>query len=199
MYITGLKKEKKMLMAVFVDNEFWSQIDNDVWSQSRLKLGDVVDEKILLKLKFDSDYKRAKDKILYLLSYRDYSKKELTQKLKKDYCLDAIEKAVVRVEQLGLINDNVFAKKYAKELLFNKHFSKRRAEYELVQKGIEKEVACEVLSNFEYDSVEQIKILIDKKYKLAYSDEKVKKRAIAFLQRYGYSWDDIKQVLLEYD
>lgn len=99
------------------------------------------------------------------------------------------------MEELGLVNDEVFAQKYAKELLFNKHFSKRRAEFELSQKGIDKDVICEVLSNLECDAVEQIRTLVDKKYKTAYSDEKVKKRAVAFLQRHGYSWNDIKQVL----
>ena len=99
------------------------------------------------------------------------------------------------MEELGFVNDEVFAKKYAKELLFNKHFSKRRAEFELSQKGIDKDTIYKVLSGLKCDSVEQIQILVDKKYKTAYSDEKIKKRAVAFLQRHGYSWDDIKQVL----
>lgn len=194
MYITDLKKERKLLTAVFVDGEFWAKIDNDIVAQNVIKPGVSVDDTFLVQLKFDSDYKRSKEKALYLLSFRDYSKKELTDKLKKDYTIGAVQKAVERLEELGLVNDNSFAKKYAKELLFNKHFSKRRAEFEMSQKGINKDVICEVLSELECDSVEQIRLLVDKKYKLAYSDEKVKKRAVAFLQRYGYSWDDIKQV-----
>lgn len=198
MYITDLKKERKLLTAVFVDGEFWAKIDNDIVAQNVIKPGVSVDDTFLVQLKFDSDYKRSKEKALYLLSFRDYSKKELTDKLKKDYTIGAVQKAVERLEELGLVNDNSFAKKYAKELLFNKHFSKRRAEFEMSQKGINKDVICEVLSELECDSVEQIRLLVDKKYKLAYSDEKVKKRAVAFLQRYGYSWDDIKQVFNTY-
>lgn len=198
MYITDLKKERKLLTAVFVDGEFWAKIDNDIVAQNAIKPRVSVDNTFLVQLKFDSDYKRSKEKALYLLSFRDYSKKELTDKLKKDYAVDAVQKAVERLEELGLVNDNVFAQKYAKELLFNKHFSKRRAEFELSQKGINKDVICEVLSELECDSVEQIRSLVDKKYKLAYSDEKVKQRAVAFLQRYGYSWDDIKQVFNTY-
>ena len=198
MYITDLKKERKLLTAVFVDGEFWAKIDNDIVAQNAIKSGVSVDDTFLIQLKFDSDYKRSKEKALYLLSFRDYSKKELTDKLKKDYAVDAVQKAVERLEELGLVNDNVFAQKYAKDLLFNKHFSKRRAEFELSQKGINKDVICEVLSELECDSVEQIRSLVDKKYKLAYSDEKVKQRAVAFLQRDGYSWDDIKQVFNTY-
>jgi regulatory protein len=197
-YITDLKKERKLLTAVFVNGEFWAKIDNDIVAQNAIKSGVSVDDTFLIQLKFDSDYKRSKEKALYLLSFRDYSKKELTDKLKKDYAVDAVQKAVERLEELGLVNDNVFAQKYAKDLLFNKHFSKRRAEFELSQKGINKDVICEVLSELECDPVEQIRSLVDKKYKLAYSDEKVKKRAAAFLQRYGYSWDDIKHVFNTY-
>lgn len=185
-----------MLSAVFVDEELWSKVDDNILAQNNIKVGTFVDEKMLSKLMFDSDYKRAKNKALYLLSFRDYSKKELYNKLKKDFCLPAVEKTVARMEELGLINDKIFAQKYAKELLFNKFFSKSRTEFELLQKGIDKDVVCEILSNLECDAVEQIRLLIDKKYKLAYSDEKTKKRAIAFLQRHGYSWDDIKQVLV---
>ena len=184
-----------MLSAVFVDEAFWAKIDNDILLQNGIKVGTSVDDGFLSRLHFESDFKRAKDKALYLLSFKDYSKKELSGKLKKGYCAPAVEKAVARMEELGLVNDEVFAQKYAKELLFNKHFSKRRAEFELSQKGIDKDVICEVLSNLECDAVEQIRTLVDKKYKTAYSDEKVKKRAVAFLQRHGYSWNDIKQVL----
>lgn len=193
MYITGLKREKKHLTAVFVDGELWDKLDSGVLEQRAIKAGMQVDEDFLTELKFESDYKRAKDRAMYLISFRDYSEKELFSKLKRDYDEAAVEKAVARMRDLGLINDLNFAQKYAKELLFNKHFSKRRAEFELLQKGIDKDTGCDVLAELEYDAVEQIRLLVDKKYRLAYSDEKVKKRAVAFLQRYGYRWDDIKR------
>lgn len=194
MYITGLKTEKKSLTAVFVDGELWDRLDSEILTQNSIKVGMPVDENFLTELKFESDYKRAKDRALYLISFRDYSEKELTDKLRKDYGEAAAEKAVARVRDLGLANDLNFAQKYARELLFNKHFSKRRAEFELLQKGINKDTVCDILSELEeYDALEQIGLLVDKKYRLAYSDEKVKKRAVAFLQRYGYTWDDIKR------
>lgn len=193
MYITGLKREKKHLTAVFVDGELWDKLDSEVLEQRAIKAGMQVDEDFLTELKFESDYKRAKDRAMYLISFRDYSEKELFSKLKRDYDEAAVEKAVARMRDLGLVNDLNFAQKYAKELLFNKHFSKRRAEFELLQKGIDKDTVCDILAELEYDAVEQIRLLVDKKYRLAYSDEKVKKRAVAFLQRYGYRWNDIKR------
>ncbi len=193
LYITGLRTEKKRLTAVFVDGELWNRLDSEVLAQNSIKVGMSADENFLTELKFESDYKRAKDRALYLISFRDYSEKELKDKLKKDYSETAAEKAVAKMRDLGLANDLNFAQKYARELLFNKHFSKRRAEFELLQKGIDKDTVCDILAGLEYDALEQIGLLVDKKYRLAYSDEKVKKRAVAFLQRHGYSWDDIKR------
>lgn len=181
------------MTAVFVDGELWNRLDSEVLAQNSIKVGMPVDENFLTELKFESDYKRAKDRALYLISFRDYSEKELTDKLKKDYGEAAAEKAVARMRDLVLVNDLDFAQKYAKEMLFNKHFSKRRAEFELLQKGIDKDTVCDILSELEYDAVEQIGLLVDKKYPMAYSYEKVKKRAVTFLQRHGYSWDDIKR------
>lgn len=192
MYITNLKKSK-LSSAVFVEEEFWANIDNEVLEQNGIKIGMLVDNDFLSKLKIDSDFKQAKNKALYLLSFKDYSKQELLNKLKKDYCDKSAKKAIYRMEELGFINDEIFAQKYAKKLIFNKYFSKKRAKFEMYKKGIDKNIIDKVLSDIDFDAVNQIKILIDKKYKLAYSDEKVKNRAIAFLQRYGYSWDDINK------
>ena len=195
MYITGISRERKMLSSVFVDGEFWAKIDNEILTQNKIKVGSQLDETQLEQLKYDSEYKRAKEKSLYVLSFRDHSKRDLFNKLKRDYSPTVAQDAAARMEELGLVNDESFARKYARELILNKHFSRRRAELELTQKGISKEAICDALDAVDYDPIEQIKLLVEKKYKLAASDEKVKKRAVTFLQRYGYSWDEIRQVL----
>lgn len=195
MYITDIKKERKMLSSIFVDGEFWAKIDNEVLAQNNVKIGFSLDKSQLEQLKYDSEFKRAKEKSLYVLSFRDHSKKDLFNKLKRDYSPSVAQNAATRMEELGLVNDENFARKYARELLLSKHFSKRRTEVELARKGISREVICDAINGIDYDPLEQIRFLVEKKYKLAASDEKVKRRAIAFLQRYGYSWDEIRQVL----
>ena len=75
--------------------------------------------------------------------------------------------------------------------------SKNAAVFELSRKGIDKELAQEILENTEVDERDQIRQVIDKKYRNL-SDEKIKRRAVAALQRLGYRWDDIRSVLEEY-
>lgn len=198
MYITDLKKERKLMHSVYVDGEFWAKINNEILAQNGVKIGLEIEDNFLNKLKLDSDYKNAKNKALYLLSIKDYTKKELFDKLKKFFCIEAVEKTIEKMEDLGLVNDQIFAHKYAKYLIFNKYFSKNRAAFEMRKRRLSKEIISATLLDIEYDEKEHIKFLIDKKYKNAYFDQKIKDNAIAFLQRYGYNWNDIKSFFDEY-
>jgi regulatory protein len=105
---------------------------------------------------------------------------------------------VERLEELGLVNDEKFAHRYAEQLLFSKNLSKKGAKYKLVEKGIDRELADEILEEFEVDPKEQIRAIIDSKYLTVITDEKGKRRAVASLQRKGFGWSDIKSVLEEY-
>ena len=103
-----------------------------------------------------------------------------------------------RMEELGLVDDEKFARRYAEELIYTKHLSVRGARYKLTEKGIDKELADEILEELDPDPREHIQIIIERKYKNALSDEKGKRRCIAALQRMGYSWSDINAVIGEY-
>ena len=69
------------------------------------------------------------------------------------------------------------------------------AVYELTKKGIGKQISESIVDNIDVNEKDQIKDLISRKYKDAYNDEKVKRRAIAFLQRHGYKIHDIFDVI----
>ena len=57
----------------------------------------------------------------------------------------------------------------------------------------------EILEELDPDPREHIEIIIERKYKKALTDEKGKRRAVAALQRMGYSWSDINAVIGEYE
>lgn len=64
-------------------------------------------------------------------------------------------------------------------------------------KGIDRELAEEIIEEIDFDPCDGIRAVIDRKYKNI-NDEKIRRRAVAALQRLGYGWDDIKTVLREY-
>lgn len=197
MLITAIEPRRKAMSALYLDGEFVMNLDTRTLLENRFDVGREIDDDDLHEIIKLSNERRAKEKALWLISYRDHSKKELTDKIKRTCDEEAAETAVERMEELGLVNDEVYAERYAKKLLFTKHMSKKAASYELAKKGIDRELSEEILESIELDDREQIRAVIEKKYRII-NDEKTKRRAFAALQRLGYRFDDIRAVLEEY-
>lgn len=195
MLITAIEKRRKMLSALFLDGEFAVNIDTETLLKFRYKIGmDITDEQ-LHELILASDVRRANEKALYLLEHRSHSKKELIEKIQRTTSKEAAQSAANRMEELGLVNDEDFAKRYAAELLNRKGFASRRIQYELLQKGIDKEIVAQIIEELETNPVEKIKEIIEKKYLRYLQDEKGYRRAVNGLQRLGYRYEDIKRAI----
>lgn len=195
MIISAIEKKRKMMSAVYIDGEYFMHLDTQTLILKGVKIGDEISQSDLDSLVKESQERRAREKALYLIEYRDHSKKELIDKIKRTSSEEAANKAADKMEELGLVNDEEFAKRYARELLYRKHFSKDRATYQLQLKGIDKDKIEEILNEIEIDPVDQICSIIKNKYLRKLSDEKNKRRTIAALQRLGYKWQDIKSAL----
>lgn len=172
-------------------------MDFKTFSESRFNKGSAISYDELQDLLSESNYRRAKERILYLLSYKSYSKKELLDKLKLEYDEEAISKAVSKVEDLGFINDELYAKNYASKLFNTKGFAEKRVRYELSRKGIEPDLIEKVISELDLNPKDRIINLLERKFKSKISNEKDINRTIASLQRLGYRFDDIKLALSE--
>lgn len=198
MTITAIEPKRKGLSALYIDGEFALKVDTETIFAHRIDVGDEIDDQTLKELIDSSDIKRAKDKAMWLISYRDYARKELIDKVSKDSSRDAAVKAVNRLEELGLINDERFARRYASDLLNIKHLSPIGAKRKLMEKGIERELAEAVIDELDCDIDENITTVIDRKYAKNLSDEKGRRRCINGLMRLGYSYSDIRSALNRY-
>ena len=198
MRITAVKPRRKGLSGLYLDEEFVMNLDTRTLLENRFDVGREIDDEELKDVIEQSNARRAKEKALWLLTYRAHSKKELEDKLRRTCDTDAAETAVTRMEELGLINDGAYAESCARRLLLDKKMTRRAALYELTRKGIDKETAEAVLEEIDVDYRENIRSIIEKKYR-DIRDEKVRRRAVAALQRLGYGWEDIKAVLETYD
>lgn len=199
MLITDIRKRKKAMSAVYIDGEYAVELDTEFLEENGIRVGVSLTDEQLHRLIEDSGLKRAKSKALYLLSHRDHSRKELKDKIKRDYDDKSAELAVQRMEELGFINDEAFAEKYAHDLLFIKKYSVRRTRYELIQKGIDKELSEEIIEKLNPDERELITSLVNKKYLKKLNDEKGRRQTFNALQRLGYSFEDIRAVIGEFD
>ena len=194
MKITDIRPRRKGLSAVYIDGEYALSLDTQTLLEHRIDIGREFDDEELHDLIESSNERRAKEKALWLISYRSHSKKELRDKISRTCDRQSAEKAVERMEELGLVGDRDYAERCAQTLIFTKHMSKRGAAMELRRKGIESEIIDEVLDDIEVDEREQIQAVIERKYPKI-DDEKIRRRAVAALQRLGYGWEDIKAVI----
>ena len=198
MELTAAEPPRRGLVQLFLDGEAAVKLDAQVFLQSGLKPGDQVSDQELFELIQASDARRAQEKALYLLEYRNYSKRELTEKIARTAASrEAAQAAAGRMEELGLIDDRRFGEDYARELFSRKGYGARRAAQELRRKGLDQELVQELVEK--YGSPEQrgenIRRVLEKKYPGWREDEKVRRRAFAALQRLGYSYQEVREAM----
>ena len=198
MELTAAEPRRRGLVQLFLDGEAAVKLDAQVFLQSGLKPGDQVSDQELFELIQASDARRAQEKALYLLEYRNYSKRELTEKIARTAASrEAAQAAAGRMEELGLIDDRRFGEDYARELFSRKGYGARRAAQELRRKGLDQELVQELVEKYgsPEQSGENIRRVLEKKYPGWREDEKVRRRAFAALQRLGYSPQEIREAM----
>lgn len=191
-------KESKFLYALYIDGEYVEMICKTAIVDYDIKVGDTIDDNRLHDLLRYSEYIRAKEKALNLLTYRDHSKKEIYDKLRLKYSEYVCTKTIEKLIELNLIDDRRFAQRYANELIENKKLSLRGVKSKLYQKGIERDLIDEIIEEIEVNPIEQIIELLKTKFAGSLNDEKGIKRVNNSLLRMGYSYSDIKSAFNEY-
>ena len=198
MELTAAEPRRRGFVQLFLDGEAAVKLDAQVFLQSGLKPGDQVSDQELFELIQASDARRAQEKALYLLEYRNYSKRELTEKIARTAASrEAAQAAAGRMEELGLIDDRRFGEDYARELFSRKGYGARRVAQELRRKGLDQELVQELVEKYgsPEQSGENIRRVLEKKYPGWREDEKVRRRAFAALQRLGYSYQEVREAM----
>lgn len=165
--------------------------------ESKYRKGSEISDKELEDLISKSNFRMAKEYALYLLGYRSYSRNELNQKIRLKYGEDAAYRAICKIEELGFIDDEKYAKDLANKLFKVKKYAVKRIYYELLKRGIGNDLAEKIISGMSDSPQESIIELLNEKFRLKLSNEKDVKRTVASLQRMGYNFEDIKSALQE--
>ncbi|MBR5773935.1 MAG: regulatory protein RecX, partial [Clostridia bacterium] len=119
---------------------------------------------------------------------------KLMRKTSKENARSAVEK----MEELGFIDDESYARTYAEELWTRRHFARSRIRHELLSKGVDREIADNVIAELDGDERERIRIVIEKKYLSRMATEKGRNTLFSLLVRLGYTYSDIRSVMNEF-
>ena len=192
----SVKEGKANKIHIYVDEEYRATVDGDYWYSEKYRNYKEINEEELTELLDAVSFRRAYNKGLDLLSRRPHGTKELIKKLcEKGHEKTSAEKACDRLLELGLLNDEEFARILATELYERKGYGIKRIKQELIFRGIDREIAENAIETLDIDTQNRIILVIKKKYLNKIDDEKGRKRAIDGLMRLGYSYSDIKNAL----
>lgn len=186
-------------IKVFFDDESSYILSLDTLAKFVLYEGKEVENAELEDILSHSFQKRLQEKAINYISYSprtEFQVRKYLDKHCKKYNIEGynIEGIIENLKEFKYIDDKEYAINFINSRLKNKPRGKRLLQIELYSKGIDKELALEVIEDLLCDDFSVMKKLYLKKY----GDEKLKiedKKKISFLQRKGFSWDDISKLI----
>ena len=139
-------------------------------------------------------------KAFVFLSYGDLSKKRLTEKLRRSFDRELCAETADLLEERGYLNDLCLAERYAENYYELRSYGPMRIKQELFGKGFSADVIEQAIEPyFSMDHREKLKKLFEKRFsKENLVDAVAKRKASVWLNRYGYSWSEISDVLNEF-
>ncbi|MBE6886611.1 MAG: regulatory protein RecX [Ruminococcaceae bacterium] len=197
MKITDIVPKSPGFYTIFLDDKPRAVFNEEIIVEAGLRVGNEVTIAELKELREAALLRKAKERALYLLGYRDYSRKELEEKLLKSYDEEITEKTLQRMEEFGFLNDEDLSRKYAVHMAENKLYPPSRIRFELAKRGFGQFLIEDVLYELEeqYDPVELACRLILRKYGYPPYDEKRKQQLFGGLARSGYRYGQIKEAV----
>ena len=154
--------------------------------------GDAVEEDYL--------YEKAKQRAFHLLAVRARSEKELRTKLKeRGYDESVVEDVIARLRELRYLDDESFAREWARNLAVNRLWGNIRIEASLRDKGIPRGLIELVIRQAREELSEQkaLRALLKKKERgrSLKMDDKDKRRLARTLMGKGFPLDLIINIL----
>lgn len=213
MKVTSVEPQKNNphRFNIFLDGNFAFGADEDLVVERRLVLGKEIDSDDMEKILSEAEVGKLVEKVYGLLNIRYRSEKEIRDYIKqlsfkrkikdKDEISEVVVEALIeKLKKRDLINDVRFAKEWVDARRKSKKKGINAIKSELFQKGINREIVDEVLSNEGTEELSEenlAKEALEKKLRIWKSlpEPELKQKAIQFLMRKGFNYDVAKQVI----
>ena len=190
------QKRRKDRVNLYLDGEYAFSLSlfNAAW----LKLGQELTAEKIEALKLEDEYERGKEIAMRLITNRPRSKKEVRDRMREKEIKESVRDRVVeRFEELDLLDDEAFARYWIDQRARFKPRGKPLLRQELRQKGVDQQIINDLLE--ETDDSAVVRQAAEKKARtlMRYPEDQFKKKLIGFLQRRGFSYYDIRDVVDE--
>ena len=201
MIVVGVRPARQSRVKLLTDTGEEVLIDKKTWEESSYSVDSSLSEEQLYELIQVSDHRRAQSRAVYLLSKRDFSRRELEQKLCREkgrYVPENRELAqqtAARMEELGYVNDATYAERLAARYSLERLYPRRRIVQKLIEKGISRTMAEEAVSTLETEDADlALEFLKRKRYTIP-KEQHEADRIAAAMARYGFAGEDIRRAM----
>ncbi len=204
MYVTEIKPIDKKRFLVSIEGEAGFVLYSSEINKYRISKDCEIPEQVYREITETVLPKRCKLRAMNLLQKRDYTTRQLTDKLKEGmYPQDIIDEAIAYVTSYRYLDDDRYARDYITYHMSTR--SRNRIIQDLTSKGIDRESIIALMDELymeDHGEAEQDqirKLLIKKHYDPENTDFKEKQKIMAFLMRKGFSLSDIKKEMSIFD
>lgn len=201
MTVTDITPITKSRYRIVLDEELTFVLYKGEMNRLHIRRGEEIMEDTYLCIFHEILPKRAKRRCMNLLQTRDYTHRQLKDKLKQgEYPKEIIEDAIAYVESYGYVDDEKYVRNFIEYNVDKK--SRMRIENDLVRKGIRKELIGKIFDELkeegmEIDEITMIQnLLLKKKYNSQSATDEERRKMYAFLSRKGFHSDVIARALL---
>ena len=189
-----IQKRNKQRVNVYLDGQFAFGLA--AIEAAKLRKGQYLSDEEIARLKAIDEIETAYEQALHLLSFRPRSTEEIRRKLgERKYSQAAIEAAIERLEQGGLLDDEAFARFWVDNRAQFGPRSIRALRYEMRRKGVPEAIIRSALQGLdETEAAYQAARSLARR--LTQADRQIfYKRVGDFLARRGFGFGIIREAV----
>lgn len=199
MKITAIKQQVKTQRrySIFVDDKYALSLSEGALLEAKLQLGQELTGQALKDLKQASADDKIYNNALRYAALRSRSTWEMESYLQRKYSpAPLVKKILNKLSDIGMLNDEAFARNWVANRSLLKPSSTRKLRLELRQKRVPDEIINRVLTEEEAprDQATLQEVIARKRRQTKYQDDQ---KLMQYLARQGFNYDDIKSALAE--
>lgn len=197
MYITRIEAGRGNRYHVFGNDEFLFSLYGRELKHYHIIEGTEVSDSVIDSVLEKVILKRAKERALYLLERRPLSVSMLRERLRSnDYPETIIEQVISILEEYHYLDDKEYIRIYVN--FYTNKKSRRQIIYDLLRKGVSKDIIDEYFENSEYSELECFECQF-KRYTSGknLTDNKVRQKVFRYFYGKGFSVSFIEKSLRE--
>jgi len=201
MIVTKIEEMTKSRCKIFLEEEFAFALYKGELRSFHICEGEELDQDKYESIMVEILPKRAKLRAMNLLKSREYTVKQLHDKLEAGgYPEKIIEEALAYVESFHYTDDLRYAVTFISD--HENTRSRRRIEQDLLSRGIDRVTLERAWTEWEeqggsLNEQAMIRALLEKKhFDAATADQKEKQRMYGFLMRKGFSSEQVRKAVL---